>query len=199
MPMTLRSRRRCSVGGANRIAVHGGGGEGRLGAPRRQIGGEHAAGRFRQRHRLGRKRRDAGDDARDRVVDGEEAHFAGAFQVARPAAALLDEADVGDRHAAVDGLGHVVDGEAGDRDGGQRLHLDAGLAGDLGRGADAKAGEVVVGVDVDGDLGERQRVAERDQLVGALGRHDAGDARGADHVALLGVAGADQRRASPAP
>ena len=31
-------------------------------------------------------------------------------------------------------------------------------------------------------------MAERDQLVRALGRHDAGKARGAEHVALLGVA-----------
>ena len=31
-------------------------------------------------------------------------------------------------------------------------------------------------------------MAERDQLMRALGRHDAGDAGGAEHVALLGVA-----------
>ena len=34
-------------------------------------------------------------------------------------------------------------------------------------------------------------MAERDQFVRALGRHDAGEARGAEHVALLGVALAD--------
>ena len=35
-------------------------------------------------------------------------------------------------------------------------------------------------------------MAERDQLVRPLGGHDAGDPRGADHVALLGIAGEDQ-------
>ena len=79
--------------------------------------------------------------------------------------------------------------QAGDRHGGQRLHLDAGLAGDLdGRAARTKPGQRRVRLDVDRDLGERQRMAERDQLVRALGRHDAGDAGGAEHVALLGVA-----------
>src|ERR687884_1719164 len=43
------------------------------------------------------------------------------------AAALLEEADALDAHGAVGGLHHVINGEAGDRDGGQRLHLDAGL------------------------------------------------------------------------
>ena len=37
-------------------------------------------------------------------------------------------------------------------------------------------------------LESAQRMAERDQLVRLLGRHDAGDPRGAEHVALLGVA-----------
>ena len=56
-------------------------------------------------------------------------------------------------HAAVDGLHHVVDGEAGDRDGGQRLHLDAGLAGDLHRCGHVDAGEGLVRHHVHGDLG----------------------------------------------
>ncbi len=65
------------IGGAKRIAVHGGSREGRLGALSRQIFGEHAAGRFRQRYCFGGEWRDAGDDAGDRFGDGEQAHFAG--------------------------------------------------------------------------------------------------------------------------
>ena len=57
-----------------------------------------------------------------------------------------------------------------------------------GQRRDLQAGQCRVRLDVDGDLGQQQRVAERDQLVRLLGRHDAGDARGAEHVALLGVA-----------
>src|SRR5439155_27024997 len=37
-------------------------------------------------------------------------------------------------------------------------------------------------------LRKRKRMAERDQLVRTLGRHDAGKPRRAEHVALLGVA-----------
>src|SRR3954447_11128797 len=40
-------------------------------------------------------------------------------------------------------------------------------------------------------------MAERDQLRGALGSHDARDAGGAEHVALLGVAGHDQVKRRP--
>ena len=42
-------RRGGDVGGAHRVAVHGGDRGGRLGAQRREIGGEHAAVRLRER------------------------------------------------------------------------------------------------------------------------------------------------------
>jgi len=45
-----------------------------------------------------------------------------------------------------------------------------------------------VGRDVDQDLRDGQGMAQRDELVRALGRHDAGDARGAEDIALPGVA-----------
>ena len=53
----------------------------------------------------------------------------------------------------------------------------------------ASASIAIVGVDV----GERQRVGERDQLVGALGRLDRGDPRDGDDVALRVVAGGHAR------
>src|SRR5439155_1203035 len=43
------------------------------------------------------------------------------------AAGFLEQLDLGDRHAALDGLHHVVDGQRRDGGGGERLHLDAGL------------------------------------------------------------------------
>src|SRR3989440_161719 len=106
----------------------------------------------------------------------------------RLAAALLDEMDALNAHAALDRLHHVVDRQACDRDGGERLHLNASLAGELAGSAHDQARELVVGRDVDLDFGERERVAERDQLVRLLRRHDAGDACGTKHVALLGIA-----------
>ena len=62
-------------------------------------------------------------------------------------------------------------------------------AGRAGLGADPH--EALVGLHLDDHVHERerQRVAERDQLRGALGRLDAGDPGGADHVALGRVAG----------
>ena len=53
-------------------------------------------------------------------------------------------------------------------------------------------GSLLVRGDIQRDLRQRQRMAQRDQFRGALCRHDAGDARGAEHVALLGIAGDDQ-------
>ena len=55
-------------------------------------------------------------------------------------------------------------------------------------------GGIARGLEVDGRLGDGERMAERDQLVGLLGGHDAGDAGGGQHVALLGLALLDQRQ-----
>src|SRR5262249_5249068 len=107
---------------------------------------------------------------------------------ARLAAALLDKPDRLDAHAALERLGHVVDCEAGDRHRRERLHLDAGAARHFGGGPNGEAGQVAVRLDLDLDLGQRQRMAERDELMRALRREDAGDARRAEHVALPGVA-----------
>src|SRR5207244_5677733 len=61
----------------------------------------------------------------------------------------------------------------GDRDGGERLHLDAGPGDDADRGFDAE--EVVrVPGEVHRHARERQWVTEGDQVARPLGRHDAG-------------------------
>src|ERR1700693_903302 len=65
------------------------------------------------------------------------------------AAALLDQMDALDAHVALDRLHHVVDREAGDRYRGQRLHLDAGLAGDLDGRPHGQAGRLFARRDVD--------------------------------------------------
>src|SRR5262245_12746392 len=57
------------------------------------------------------------------------------------AALLFDQADALDADAAVRGLHHVVDREAADRDGRQRLHFDAGRTGHLDGRAHATAGK----------------------------------------------------------
>src|SRR5262252_5742259 len=105
-------------------------------------------------------------------------------------AAFLDDADHLDDHAALDCLDHVVDREASDRNGGQRLHLDAGLPRHLDCRAHRKP--VAFRHDVDCDVADGERMAKRNEFVGLFRRHDAGDAGGAEHVALLGIARNDE-------
>ena len=105
-------------------------------------------------------------------------------EVARSAAGLLEQPDRLDDDVALQRLGHVVERERGHRRGGQRLHLDPGTSrrGDLG--PDGNRAGSRVGSQLDVDAVERQRMAERDELGGALCRSDAGEAGGDERVAL---------------
>ena len=110
------------------------------------------------------------------------------------AAALFEEANFGDHHAAVGRLAHVVDRQQADLHRGQRFHLDAGAADGLDlRGAAHLAGGLDE-LELDADAGERDRVAERHQLGGPLRALDRRDAGNAEDVALGGTAGRDQRQ-----
>ncbi len=92
-------------------------------------------------------------------------------------------------HAAIDGFAHVVDGEQGGGDGGKRFHLNSGAA----HGFDAGLADHARGTDTrfkcDIDFGDRDRVAKRDEIGGALGPLDRGDARDAEHIAFFAGAG----------
>ena len=70
----------------------------------------------------------------------------------------------------------------------QRFHLDPGRPGYLDGRAHAQAGTRAVRLDVDRNFRNGEGMAERDQLMRALGRHDAGDAGSAQHVTFLGIA-----------
>ena len=84
---------------------------------------------------------------------------------------------------------------AGDRDRGQRLHLDAGAVGGAhGRG---DLDGVVGDREVDGDRRDRERVAQRDQRRRLLGAHDPGEPGDGERVAL-GHAGAAQQATTSA-
>src|ERR1700692_3336582 len=78
----------------------------------------------------------------------------------RFAAALLDQANALDAHAALDRLHPVVDGEAGDRHRGEGLHLDTGLTGHMGGGAHDEAGQLAIRLNLHGDLGNREGMAQ---------------------------------------
>src|SRR5690606_23633788 len=101
---------------------------------------------------------------------------------------FFDQGDAIESGGAVYGLGHVVEREAGDGDGGERFHLDAGAGGGAGGGDES---ESIGGgaLEVDGDLFERQRVTEGNEFITALGGLDAGDAGDGERFALGQVAG----------
>src|SRR5262245_7254029 len=100
----------------------------------------------------------------------------GSAPVARFAAGLLAQLQALDRDALVERLRHVVDRERGQRGARQGLHLDARLAG--GARPAAHLEQVLVARhDLELDVLERQRMAERDELARALGREEPGAAR----------------------
>ena len=104
----------------------------------------------------------------------------------RPGAAarLLEQRDLADDGGAIEGLDHVVEGEARGGDRRQRLHLDPGLARDpRGRGDDRLAA-LPDELDVDLDGLERERMTEGHDLGRALGRLDPRQARDRERVAL---------------
>ena len=108
-------RHRCDIGRAHRVAVHGRGGEGRLRAQREQRFGKHAAGRLGERQRFRcRRARHRRAAAGQGLVDRQQRHGQLGPEVAGLAAGFFDQPDAGNHHAAIDGLGHVVDGQAGD-------------------------------------------------------------------------------------
>ncbi len=95
------------------------------------------------------------------------------------AAGLFKQAHAGELHRLVDGFEHVDDGEAGDGDGGEGFHFDAGLCVDGGGGEDADAGGREE-FKIDGNLIEGERVAEGDEFAGAfrgLNTGDSGDGK----------------------
>ena len=75
---------------------------------------------------------------------------------------LAIEGHVADAHRFIHGLAHVVDRQRRDADSRQRLHLRAGAADRAHLARDADAAAFCLEIDV--DVLEQQRVAERDQL-----------------------------------
>ncbi len=109
---------------------------------------------------------------------------------ARFATGLRRHLDPADDHRSVDRLQHVEQGKAGDRDGGQRLHLDARLSLGADLRIDAEAGQRLIGRDPNLDMGQWQRMAQRNELGGALGGHDPGELGGGHDRALGSAPGA---------
>jgi hypothetical protein len=111
-------------------------------------------------------------------------------------ASLGRHLDAADHHRSVDCLEHVEQGEAGHANSGERFHFDAGDPVRSHLRIDSKSGERLVELDPDLGFGQRQWVAERDELGGALGGHHPGELGGRDHRALRIGTGATCSRVS---
>ena len=107
---------------------------------------------------------------------------------------LFQQLHIADDHTAVHRFAHVINRQQRHLHGGQGFHLDAGLThGFGGAGADDLR---AFGKDLEFDRhpGQRDRVAQRDQVAGALGAHDAGQSGNAEHITLFGGARLHQRQ-----
>jgi hypothetical protein len=98
---------------------------------------------------------------------------------------LLQYPHIRHHHPAVGRLAHVVDRQQTDLHRGKRFHFDPGLADRLHLRAAVHTGGRGIDLEIDRDPGNRQRMAQRHQVAGALGAHDGGDARDAQHVAFF--------------
>ena len=137
-----------------------------------------ASGKQRRQHLAARILAHAGGDA---VRDGEDGRPHSATSLVFSSS--LTSSTTISLSMAFD---HVVDGQRGDRGGRQRLHLDARLRRRLGRGHDRDAR--LLDLELDTEMRQRERVAERDQLGRPLRRHDPGELGGRQRVALRQVA-----------
>ena len=93
--------------------------------------------------------------------------------------------DAAQLHALVHSFAHVVDGQQGCGNAGQGFHLHAGDAAGFDRAAGFHGLLFGQQFKIHAYLGQRQGMAQRDQLAGAFGGHNAGDAGHAQHVALF--------------
>ena len=101
------------------------------------------------------------------------------------AASLLDEMDLAQLHALIDGLTHIVDGEQGGGNARQGLHLHAGDARRLDGAERLHSLPLGQKPEVHAHFRQRQRMTQRDELAGALGGHDAGNAGHAQYIAFF--------------
>ena len=102
---------------------------------------------------------------------------------------LFQHAHVGHRHAPVNRFAHVVNCQQRYLRSNQGFHFNAGgpYSFNCGGAGDAAGGHVLLKVNC--YPCQRQWMAERDQIAGFFGRHDACYAGNAQHIAFFGAAG----------
>lgn len=112
----------------------------------------------------------------------------GMDKATRLAAVLFEYTDIGDGHAPVYSLAHVVNGQQRYLYCGQRLHFHARWAHGFNACSAGYGGAVFVGREVYGYARQRQRVTQRNQVAGFFGGHNAGHASYAQNIAFFSTA-----------
>ena len=96
------------------------------------------------------------------------------------------------RHATVGGFAHVVDCQECDLHGGERLHFHTGLITGFGGGPAMDAVTGFLRFELDLNMGDGNRVAQRDQFRCLFCRHDPGDAGDTQDIAFFMFPSQDQ-------
>jgi hypothetical protein len=104
--------------------------------------------------------------------------------IARSATRLLDELDALDGDVALKCFRHVVQRQCGHARRGERLHLDAGASRDPDFGRDEDGASAGIRRELEADVIQGKRMAQRDELGRSLRRTDPGEARRDERVAL---------------
>ena len=112
--------------------------------------------------------------------------------MARFATGFFHEANILDAHAAVDRFGHVVDGQQADGGGGQSFHLDTSTTEAFGGDCAVDGVLFLVDGEIGSNAGQRNRMAERNQVAGSFRGLNGRDTGDAEDVAFLGGAAADE-------
>ena len=112
------------------------------------------------------------------------------------AAMLLEQSHARDHHATVCRFAHIVDGEQGDLDGGQRFHFNTGGAHSFCRNPADNVRRLMYGgaytFQLHCEVRQGQGMAQRNQGASLFGTLNAGNAGNAQHVALFGRSALDQ-------
>ena len=107
---------------------------------------------------------------------------------------LFTHAHIGNRHAPVYRLAHVVNRQQGYLYGGEGFYFYTGWTNSFYRGVARDAGAGRIGFKTDGHAGQCQRVAQGNQVTGFFGCHDAGNSGDAQYIAFFGGALKNERQ-----
>ena len=107
---------------------------------------------------------------------------------------LFHHPDIAHHHPAIHRFAHVIHSQQADLHRRQRFHFNAGLAESLHLRLAVHTRIGHIRLKIHRHPRQRQRMAQGNQVAGALGRHDRGDARDAEHIPLLGRAAGDDRQ-----